>query len=237
MTQTTKQKELHIKEGRTELTVPHREGKLTFIHPSYGPDTYAHVASSIEQAGLYTPTLSETTALVYAALQSNDKYSAEIKKMMKGRYVRGFTGILYLPNEGAYVQDHPSIEDGLPVMDRSELVKKLEAHDPTVRHVPFGFKTEAMSSRELAKNKLIHALVGEEGAEKLAEIADKHIDKPYLWSFTSVDKPTTRVSALDSGWGVDVRRLLVNGYDHDANRDGCAFGVCKSTGVASRAEK
>lgn len=220
---TIQNKGLQVKEGRTELTVPHQGKELTFIHPQYGPNTYVNVKSSIEQAGLTTPTLAQTVSLVHAAFYSDDKYSTEIQKFMKSNWLWGFTGTLYVPNKGAYIQDHPAIRNGMPFMEQSDLVKKLESNDPTVRFVPFGFKTESMSSLELAKNVYVQALVGQEGAEQLAEIADKHGKKPYLWSLRSTDEPTTRVSALNSNW-IDGRRLYVDGNGHGDN-NGCAFGV------------
>ena len=112
-----------------------------------------------------------------------------------------FTGTLYVPDKGAYVQDNPQIKDGMPFMVESELVKKLEDNDPTVRHAPFGFKTRAMTPIQLARNPYVIALAGEEGAEKLAQVANKHKKKSYLWSFNSVDSPIIRVSAFGSSWG------------------------------------
>ena len=217
-------KGLRVEEGQTKLYVPHQNSKLTFIHPYHGPGTYANVASSIEQDQLSTPNLAETVSLVHAAFHSEDKYSKEIQKLMKNNWSWGFTGILYVPQKGAYIQSPPSIKDSFPHKQESELDKKLESKDPSVRHVPFGYKTESMSSLELAKNPFIQALAGEEGAEKLAEIADKHKNKPYLWSFKSVDEPTTRASALYSIWGVG-RGLSVDGDLLGYDGDGYAFGV------------
>jgi hypothetical protein len=57
----------------------------------------------------------------------------------------------------------------------------------------------------------------------LAEIADFYKEKPYVFSFNSVNKLTSRVSALLAGW--DELRLSVDGDVHDADRDGYAFGV------------
>ena len=119
-------------------------------------------------------------------------------------------------------------------MDESTLVKKLEANSPEVRFVPFGYQTESMSSLELSKNPYIIALAGEDGAEKLAEVADKHSKKPYLWSFNSVSQPETRVSALYSYWDLGSR-LFVDGYDRGGNRYGGAFGV--QVAPQARAEK
>ncbi len=232
MNTATQNKGVKVKEGRTELAVPHKDGELTFIHPYHGPNVYADVALSIQQAGLQTPTLAETASLVHAAFPSEDKYSTEIKALMKKRYFWASTGIHYVPKEGAYIQDHPEIRKGMPFMEKSELARKLEAHDPSVRFVPFGYKTEIMSALELASNPFIQALAGgEEGAGKLAEIADKHRNRPYIWSFSSVDEPITRVAALDSHWNVGDHRLNVNGNNHGNNRNGCAFGIALATKI------
>ena len=83
-----------------------------------------------------------------------------------------------------------------------------------------------MSSLELAKNPYIIALAGEEGADKLAEIADKYRNKPYLYSYESVKEPITRVSALNFDWVLE-HRLNVNGTDRGNDWDSRAFGVCK----------
>src|SRR3989338_10437682 len=226
MAQTTQNKTLRIKEGRAELTVDHLGRDLTFIHPHFGPDTYANVGSQIEQAGLIRPTISEITSLAHTSYNSDDNYSKKIQKLMKDYWLRGFTGSLYVPNKGAFIQDDPQIRNGMPFMDESELVRKLEANDPSVRFVPFGFKVEEMTPTHLAENKYVQALVGEEGAEKLAEIADKHRNKPKLWSFESVDEPLTRVSALNSDWYLDGR-LYVDGYVRGDGRDGYSFGVSR----------
>jgi len=69
----------------------------------------------------------------------------------------------------------------------------------------------------------IIGLVGEEGAQKLAEIADKHEDDPYLWSFENVEEEIARVTALYSGWS--RARLYVDGYFFGGGRDGCSFAV------------
>ena len=220
---------MKIKEGRTELTVEHEGKPLTFVHPA-NKGSYASVQGQIQEAGLQAPTMAQTASLVQDAFQSNDKYSQGIKKIMKDAWLWGFTGNLYMPNKGVYVQDNPEIRDGRVVMDESVLVEKLDAEDPSVRFVPFGYKTESMSALELAKNEYIIALAGEEGADKLAEVTDKHKRSTYLWSFKSVEQPTTRVSGVCSngcfgGW------LTVRGSRGDLG-DGYAFGVSE-TGEAS----
>src|SRR3989344_8373258 len=176
----------------------------------------------------------EFCKVLHAAFHSDDKYSKEIREIMKNYWLWAFTGNHYIPGKGVYIAPDPEIRNGRPFMEESELVKRLEAHDPSVRFVPFGFKTGEMTPNELSRNPYILALVGEERAEKLVEIASKHKNKPYLLGVTSVDRPSTRVSALYSDW-LD-RRLDVDGLRGYVT-DGCALGVLEKTGKASRAEK
>lgn len=216
---------LRVKQGRTELTVDHKGEDLTFIPPSYGPSTYADVKELIEKDNLEPPTMSQTASLVHSAFNSNDEYSKEIKEIMKSRWLWAYTGTLYIPSKGAYIQDNPQVKNGKPYMDQSELERKLAANDPSVRSVLFGFKIGEMSPIQLSKNAYIIALAGEEGAEKLAEVADEYQNKPYLYSFTSVNEPTTRVSTLYySDWDL-VRRLSIDGDIRGKGRDGYALGV------------
>ena len=229
-----KENKLRVEERegkRTRLTVNHQGKDLVFLYPSYGPDTYANVALQIEQNGLARPTMAETASLVHTAFNSEDRYSNEIKNIISRRRLWAFTGRLYIPNKGAYVQDNPEIRDGMPFMDESELVKKLESNDPTVRFVHFGFKTGEMKPSELAENDYIKAIAGEEGAEKLAEVAGKFNFNPHLFGYESMDKPITRISALGSPWGFG-ERLGVYGNDHCFSRDGHAFGVSKTSKAA-----
>ena len=229
--------QLKIKQGKTELTASHNGRDLTFMHPNYGPNTYANVRADIEKDNLRTATMAETASLVQGAFNSSDKYSEEIKGLMKDRYLWAFTGTLYVPNKGAYIQDAPETRNGMPFMDESDLIKRLESGDSSVRHVPFGYKTESMSPLELGKNPYVIALAGEEGAEKLAQVADKHKRQPsYLRSFESVSEPLTRVSTLSSGWGLGGG-LYVGGVSLGDGRSGCAFGVQDKTGEASRTEE
>ncbi len=234
----TKNKSSRVREGRIELITEHEGNDLTFIYPVHGPNTYANVQSSIESAGLATPTMAETASLVHSAFNSDDKYRKEIKQLMKDRWLWAFTGTLYVPNKGAYVQDYPEIRKGIPLMDESDLVKKLEANDPNVRFVPFGFAINEMSAIQLAQNPYLIAIAGKEGAQKIAEVADKHRNKPFLYSFKSVDQPLIRVSALVSYWDFVGSRLWVNGISRGDGGNCYAFGVRKDdTGEASRAQK
>ena len=219
----TKNKELRVIEERIKLGIPYDDPKLFFAYPAYGPNTYAQVGELITKANLIKPTMADTVDLVHAAFHSDDKYSKEIREIMKNYWLWAFTGNHYIPGKGVYIAPDPEIRNGRPFMEESELVKRLEAHDPSVRFVPFGFKTGEMTPNELSRNPYILALVGEERAEKLVEIASKHKNKPYLLGVTSVDRPSTRVSALYSGWL--VHRLCGGGNRPGARADGCGLGV------------
>jgi hypothetical protein len=215
----TQTESLRVKEGRTELSTKGR----TFIHPAYR-GTFAQLGEAINADGLQRPTMADTADLVHTAYNSNDKYSNEIKGIMKDGFFYVFNGNLYIPNRGVYIQDNPQLTNGRVFMDSSELERKIEAKDPSVRFVPFGFKTGEMTPMELGRNSFVIGLAGEEGAEKLAEVADTYKRRPYLYSFESVDEPITRVSALIDDWGVDLG-LGVDGDNGGDYRDGRAFGV------------
>jgi hypothetical protein len=214
-------KQLTIKEGRTELTVDPEGKDLTFMHPSYGPDTYFNVRDEIQNVGLGLPTMADKASLVHAAYNSEDKYSKEIQVLMKKNWLWAFDKNLYVP-KGVYI--YPEAVSSGRDLEESELVNMLESNDKDIRFVPFGFKTGSMTPIELSKNNYIRALAGEEGAEKLAKVADKFKDKPYLFALTEADKPVTRVSALNSDWYFE-HRLDVNGYYDGYNGNGRAFGV------------
>ncbi|MBI2671189.1 hypothetical protein HYX18_04415 [Candidatus Woesearchaeota archaeon] len=224
MTQ-TQTKTLRVKEGRTELTTDHNGRDLTFVAPSYGPNTYAQVGEQIDAAGLQRPTMAETASLVHTAFNSDDKYSTEIKQIMKDRWLWVFEKNLYLPGKGVYI--YPQPKGGIPNMTESELERKLEASDPSVRFVPFGYETGSMSSMKLSKNPYVIALAGEEGAEKLAEVADKFEQEPCLYSYKSVNQRLEGVSALYSSRYLG-RWLGVFGFNHGDVRGGLAFGVCSA---------
>ena len=158
-------KDYKIIRGRIEIEVPHEDGKLTFVWPVKGPGTYANVKSQIEDAGLQAPTFAQLTSLVYTANQNRDEPEfAEILNKLDNRWLWGFNGILYLPKgkgdyqNGAIIQDNPKTEDGRVFLDKSELIKKLEAGDKSVRFVPFGYKTDVQNASELAKNPFVIGL-------------------------------------------------------------------------------
>jgi hypothetical protein len=232
---------------RTELTVPHSDSELSFICPPIGGH-YIRVGNKIDRKGLYKPTAAETVSLVYEAYQKREREFWKVREILKDNmswlkllslllpspFSKGycwlwmFTGNLYVPNEGVYIQDNPPVIDKEIHMKKEELVEKLESGDRSVRFVPFGFKIEEQTPSELEKNPYIVGLVGEEGAEKLAEIVEKYFKEFYVLNFNNVDNEIVRVSALESGL-FKFRRLYLCcdcfGWGY-----GYAFGIDKMTG-------
>ena len=220
-----KVKPARIEEGRTKYIVEHNGKDLTFIFPAIGPCTYAEAGNRIisPDLKLKRPSMSQVASLVNTAFNSDDRYSQEIQRILKENWLLAFTGQLYIHKEGVYIQDNPEIRNGLPFMNKSDLEIKLEQKDPSVRFTPFGFKTGEMTPKGLAKNSFVIAQAGEEGADKLAEVAGKLKYNPHLFSFESVDEQLTRVSALDSGW-YSGRGLGVGGYYLGYGGGGFALG-------------
>ena len=233
MKTTIEPKGLEVKVGRTELTAKHRDGRLTFIHPCYGPDAFCSVRDQISQDGLVMPTASETASLVYAASQNPDeRYSKEILSILRDRWLWGNTGVLWTPKKEVYIQNDPKVGNGGILMDKKDLEKKLSNKDQNVRFVEYGFKLGEQTSSELGRNPFILALVGEEGAEKLAKVAERYRLNPYVYGLDKSNQDETRVSALSSGY--DGGGLGVFGSCLGNGRDGWAFGVRKSSEASAR---
>ena len=233
-TKTIEDKSFQVKEGRTIISVPHLEDKVSFAYPAFR-GTYGNVANEIDKAGLKRPNSAETASLVYDAWknQKGEKES-EIISILKNNWLWEYTGNLYLPksneeiSNGVILEINPKIINGKLAMDKNSLVQRLKENDPLVKFVPFGFKTGTQDLIEFQKNKYIIERYGKEGAEKIAEVASKYKNNPYIWSFNSdsVNEEKTRMSVLSSYWDFGDG-LVVNGdgwYDYDG---GHAFGVEK----------
>ncbi len=211
----------------TKLYVPHLDSEITFIHPAKEPDTYVNLAEQLKKDNLSQPTMSHNTSLIHAAWQNpKEKYSKEIINILRDNWLRCFNGILYEPNEGAYIQDTPEIRNNRLIMNKLDLIKRLESNDSSVRFVPFGYKIGELSSyKDLENHPLVIGLAGEEGAQKLAEASTNFKYRPYVWGFDSVDEPLIRVASLGGVLGV-----YGNGWVGDLDY---AFGVFNETGEAS----
>ncbi len=113
-TNTLEKNAFEVKEGRTIITVPHLEDKVSFAYPAF-KGTYESVEKQIEKNGLLKPTPEQTASLVYSAYQNLDnKYSKEIEGIMKNKWFWMFNKIKYVPNEGAFIQKQNQEEIFVP---------------------------------------------------------------------------------------------------------------------------
>ncbi len=224
MLSNTKFQGIRVREGRTYLDVPHLDSEITFIHPAKGPGTYVEIARQLEEYNLLPPTMAHNSSLVHSAWQNpKEKYSNEIINILRNNWLLCFNGILYEPKEGAYIQDNPKIENGEIIMDKSDLIKRLEANDSSVRFVRFGYKIGEQSHSDLERNPFIIGLAGEEGAKKLAETSVNYKLNPYVWSFDFVNGSLVRAASLYEDR--DDYRLVVSGGSYVVYRNRRVFGV------------
>jgi len=206
--------------------IPYEGKEITFQYPAFR-GTYGNVAEQIDKEGLKRPNSPETASLVYDAWQNpKEKYQLEIIKILKNNRFWEFTGNLYLPksnqeiNNGVILDLNPKITNGKLKMNKKSLIKRLQENDELVRFVPFGYKVREQSVFKLMKNPYMVARYGEEGAEKIGEVASKYKNWPCIYSFDSVDEERTRMSDLSILWGhwYFGDRLDVGGnlwYDND----------------------
>ncbi len=214
----------------TEITeIPHKGGKLTFRSLPFRGNLRL-ITGSLDSYGLKRSSSSEIASLFYYAFQNpKGEYESELIRVIKGDYwIREFTGNYYLPksneeiNNGVILESNPKITNGKLDMDKKFLIKRLQNNDSLVKFVPFGYKIGEQSASELMENSYIVERYGEEGAEKIAEIASKFKKKPRLHNYGFVNEEKVEMSALDGDGGYGDRLIIGGGYWDD---NGLAFGI------------
>ncbi|MEK6844337.1 MAG: hypothetical protein AABX83_02820 [Nanoarchaeota archaeon] len=227
--QTKTNKGLEVREGRTYLKAPHLDGEINFVYPAKGSGNYIDVAEELKKDNLSQPTMSQNASLIYSAWQNpKEKYSKEVINTLGEFGLWCFNGIL-CAKEGAYIKDNPEIKNGRVSMNEKDLLSKLESSESSVRFVPYGYKVGKQSAKELAKNKFVQALAGEEGADKLAETSSNYQFEPHLFSLENPDKELIRVASLGGGRGRIDGGLLVLGLGSDVSWGGHVFGVSEAS--------
>ncbi len=223
-----------IRVGRTEMDFSHQGRTLTAAHPFYGPANSLNLLSQIRGSsenptGYREPTAPELASFVHEYFNGSELQASEVNQIMRDGYFRGFTGILYLPEEQvAHFIDHPEFDEKSYV-DKNNLLKRLAESRAQVAFEHF--REGSVEWRKVAKHPYFVAWAGgEEGAEKLAEITSKHSRKEaYIWApdLSNLKVPEARVASLDSGRGLDDSRLSVDSGNRGDDGDSCAFGVLK----------
>ena len=218
--------ETGVKRARVEIYIPFKDTEIVFAYPSFGPNNYKNVRSQIKEAKLSLPTSEETAYFLNTAYTDDDVKNtpqfSDVRSIMMTRWLWEFTRGLWIPGDDIYLYDDIDGEK-----DEKYLISRLESGDNSVRFVSKGFKLGQQTSIELGKNSYIVARYGEEGAERIAKVAEKFRKHPYLYGLENVSIPTQRVSAL--GEGLNDDRLYVYGDDLDDGGDGVAFGVLRAT--------
>ena len=234
---TVNSKSMQIREGVTYLDVSHQNGKISFVYPAFGEDTHIYLYNLINAKKLNMSTSAQMVSLIYAAWQNpKERYQAEIINIFKNYLLLTFTGNLYLPGKGVYLQDRPEIRIGNVIMEESNLLKILASDsfdeggvtfskDRSVRFVPFGFKIGEQRSKELAKNPYAIAFAGgQESAEKLAEAASNFNYNSSVWqNLENLKRCVVRSSVIHSV--IPHQKLHIDGFMWEGLIQGLGFGV------------
>ena len=201
--------EFEVMERKATITVPHQGKKITFVADCIGPSPYDDAGERINHGGLLKPTFAEVTSLIYSATRNkDDRYALIVLSIIRNNRLWGFNTVIFEPERGAFISDR----------NREHVC------------VPFGFKGGENSLEELVRNRFVLALAeGEEGAEKLAKIAESLKQKPYVRCPEPVDKTTTRVASLGSGGRGELGQLGIHCDFYYGGNDysGCAYGLVK----------
>ncbi|MDO8509420.1 MAG: hypothetical protein Q7S27_07100 [Nanoarchaeota archaeon] len=169
-------------------SISHLDIQILFCQRPMNEGSYFEVKKQIESSGLITPVFSEVISLIdHAWKNPEEKFSKEIIALSNDLGIWAYTGILFLPKEGVYIEDHPQVEGSIfhraIKMDRVDLEKKLASEDKKVRFIKWGQKTVSKSSED----EVVLALAGVDGAKKYGEIK------------------TTRYGLSRAGWSMEHR--------------------------------
>ena len=137
----TSQEGFKISRGRTEIEVPHGEGEITFVLPSYGPGTFREVMPKIDNAGLLRATTAQTVSLIYQAFQhKNELECQDILEILNSPNRHLWTGTEDLVvDEGVFVYDNAdgkmfgdrAFAEMYLLEDRASLEKMFNVKDET----------------------------------------------------------------------------------------------------------
>ncbi|MDP1729032.1 MAG: hypothetical protein Q8L27_02405 [archaeon] len=193
-------KHYKITRGRTELTIPHEKGEITFVSPARGPGNYLIVQEKIEEAGLIMPTFAQLVSLVYTASQNRGELEfQDVLDKFNRKILVTSTGSHYLDYKGVYIRDNFSFRENGELERVSQLQKMIKNKDKRVRFVPFGFEIGEQSPSRLVRNPYVIGLAGKEGAKKLVEISKNCVPfyPPYIYGLKSFQGYIRVMTRLD----------------------------------------
>lgn len=184
------------------MEFPHQGKTLTAVHPFFGPSNSKTLQNVIKQEMYSEPTFPELISFVHNYYGKKGAGAADINEIMSTKYFVGFTGVLFLPRrkEVCFV-DRP-VFNRLSVVDVETLETRSALNMVRDRVSLDNPETGSVPWDKIAGNPIFIAVGGgEEGAEKLAELASKHPDKkahifvPEIKNFSS---PQARIPLLYS---------------------------------------
>jgi len=243
---------MEIKKEYTKLIVPHEGGELCVIlEPVKG--NYESCRNKLKDEGFSMITSPELASLLGDVYKTpKGEYESKIRNIINKAYARSSTENLWLPKAkedisgGVIGYDNPDTTKKKASIKKSTLIDKLRngkeisikghpvliSKDGSVRFTPFGYETGRMNALKLARNPYNIVLHGEEGAEKIAEVASTYRKNPWLGRKnpelrsldTNISEEKIILSALGD-WGFGGR-LVVDGYFWGDGGGGRAFGVC-----------
>lgn len=208
-----------------EMIVPHLNGEISFLHPAFGADTYKNVGQAILKAGLKVPTGDYMASLLHSAYcrkeVNNEPEFKNVKDIMRSNWLWVFN-VNNWTDKGVYIIQDLKAEGRDMQLDLNQLERKLKggkdfqgvrfSKDGRIRFAPKGSYTLGeRTAKDLETDGFIIGSYGVEGAKKLAEVAYKFKNQPYLYGLEIVEGADSekRVSALGGSGGV---RLGVVGY-------------------------
>lgn len=213
----------------TEMEFPHQEKKPAARFPLFGPENSKTLLAQIKHEEFREPTFPELVSFIHRYFNEEGRYAGKVREIMKTKYLIGFTGILYLPGskEVRFI-DYPSFERR-SVVDVDNLETRLRMRGSRAKVSLENVETGSLPLDKIATNPLIIALCdGEEGAEKLAEIASWHPGKkchlfvPVITNFSSPQARMPLLYSYDKGTSLTVS---LNGSGCSINS--YSFGLIK----------
>ncbi|MBS3088355.1 hypothetical protein J4402_01090 [Candidatus Pacearchaeota archaeon] len=222
-------------ETATKIRVPHESTEISFAFPSAGPDNYRNIGNKILSQNQKVPTGDYTASLIHSAYCSEAQNELEfqnVREIMKNRLLWVFNRNLWT-GKGVYViQDLKAVGRSQP-LNSEDLEKKLKggkeingirfSKDKLVRFAPKEtYRLGEHSPESFAKDGVIVANCGVEGAEKLGEASTKfRLKKPSVYGIGN-EGEEQRVAALYEGAGSGLDFCGSNVF---GSGNGDAFGI------------
>jgi hypothetical protein len=185
---------------KTAMEFPHQGRSLTAIHPFFGPANSKTLLEELGREKYSEPTLPELASFIHHYYHGFAE-AGEVNEIMRTKYFVGYTGIIYLPQEKEICFiDYPAFDRG-SVVDIDDLITRMRFREIRAKVSLENIESGSLPWNKIAGNPLFIALCGEEGAEKIAEIASRHPDQRgfiFVPEFSNFTSPQARIPLVYS---------------------------------------